>query len=417
MTGTDRAPRRFLAAVLTAALVIGVTAAPASAAGMSVRFEAGPHAATSYSASWTVLATKTATFTRPSSAPADRRVAIPGKGVHLHITAGLFAGMWVREDRTTYVPGAVGIRTLSPMASVALAAGSYEAYRFDPTTWAFTSSWGRVLASSSSASADRAATIDGRRYLRMATGVFAGSWLPGTTSRVERIACSSGPRPASTTPRIVRSVPSATGRIALTFDMGGRLDPALSIIRYLELERVCATIFPTGQMATTTIGRQVMAHVKAHPELFEVGNHTMHHCNLRDGGGGSACPATRPGDAFAVKELNDAESVFVSLTGRSSRPYWRPPYGAVDTRLVNVAGGAGYPYTVMWSTDTIDWRPVADGGPTAWGIASKVIAGEKPGAIVLMHLGGWNTRDALPAMLTGLLRDGYRPTTVSGLYR
>ena len=41
-----------------------------------------------------------------------------------------------------------------------------------------------------------------------------------------------------------------------------------------------------------THGREIMAIVRAHPELFEIGNHTMHHCDLVRGGGGS--PTTAP---------------------------------------------------------------------------------------------------------------------------
>ena len=55
---------------------------------------------------------------------------------------------------------------------------------------------------------------------------------------------------------------------------------------------MCVTFFPTGAMAQTTQGQRVMAIIKAHPELFEVGNHTMHHCDLVKGGGGS--PTTAP---------------------------------------------------------------------------------------------------------------------------
>ena len=33
-------------------------------------------------------------------------------------------------------------------------------------------------------------------------------------------------------------------------------------------------------MAQTIEGQEVMAVIKAHPELFEIGNHTMHHCDL-----------------------------------------------------------------------------------------------------------------------------------------
>ncbi|HEY5630311.1 MAG TPA: hypothetical protein VIR16_12460, partial [Candidatus Limnocylindrales bacterium] len=67
--------------------------------------------------------------------------------------------------------------------------------------------------------------------------------------------------------------------------------------------------------------------------------------------------------------------------------------------------------------DTIDWRPPADGGPSAAYVAAKVIASRTAGGIVLMHLGGYPTRNALPAMLNGLRGAGYTATSVSALYR
>ena len=75
------------------------------------------------------------------------------------------------------------------------------------------------------------------------------------------------------------------------------------------------------------------------------------------------------------------------------------------------------PYTMMWSTDTIDWKPVADGGPTAAQVASRVLAGRTAGAVVLMHLGGYNTRNALFTMIKRLREARDTPTTVSALYR
>ncbi|MHB8959474.1 MAG: polysaccharide deacetylase family protein [Candidatus Limnocylindrales bacterium] len=125
----------------------------------------------------------------------------------------------------------------------------------------------------------------------------------------------------------------------------------------------------------------------------------------------------RPSAAFTTSELRVADSTIAALTGRHTTPYWRPPYGAVNTALVTVAARAGWPYAIMWSTDTIDWRPPADGGPTAASVAAKVIANRTAGGIVLMHLGGYPTRNALPAMLTGLRAAGYTATTVSALYR
>ena len=65
--------------------------------------------------------------------------------------------------------------------------------------------------------------------------------------------------------------------------------------------------------------------------------------------------------------------------------------------LVKAAGAAGYTKAIMWTVDTIDWRPLADGGPTALTIVTK-IRSAAPGSIVLMHLGGFNTLDALPGI-------------------
>ena len=161
--------------------------------------------------------------------------------------------------------------------------------------------------------------------------------------------------------------------MALTFDMGGRMDPAIDIMNFLVANRVCATIFATGVMSETTQGQQVMAIIKAHPELFEIANHTMYHCDLVRGGGGSpsTAPVRRgPFDADRIRsELADAEAILRAGTGQNPRPYWRPPYGSVNQAVPDAAASAGYTKTFMWDIDTVDWKPIADGGPTAQQIA------------------------------------------------
>jgi peptidoglycan/xylan/chitin deacetylase (PgdA/CDA1 family) len=417
MIAVARAARRTALLLTLAAILASLSAGSVVAYGTTIRLEAGVHKAVTFSTTWAVTGTRSLTLNAPATVTGARRYTVPNRGVYLKIASGALSGWWVREGRMAYIVGIYNAKVYSPDAAGRLVAGRYELYRFD-AAWAMSQARGRTVgATGVSFHADRSAVINGRQYVRIAGGTWAGWWMPGTLAAPSRITCVAGTPPTGTAGRIVRSVSSATGEIALTFDMGGRLVPAVSIVRFLELERICATIFPTAVSAQTTTGRQVMAEIAAHPELFELGNHTVHHCNLRDGGGGAACPATRPSSAFVKAELQDADAVFRTLAGRSSVPYWRPPYAAVDTTLVNVAAGAGYPYTVMWSTDTIDWRPVADGGPTASQIVAKVVANRKAGAIVLMHLGGYHTRDALPAMIDGLRGAGYTPTTLSGLYR
>ncbi len=416
MHAIARASRPIALAALVAALLLPVAAGPAAAAAFSVRLEAGPRHAVTFSASWRVTGRRTVTLASPATVTGSRRVAVPDRGVYLRISGGTLAGWWVRENRLSYRPGYAGIVTWQPARAVTLAAGRYELYAFD-AAGTMTEARGLEIAAATPFHVDRSAAIDGRPHVRVADGPWAGWWLPGSSAPT-RIGCSAGAPPTGTTARIVRSVPGATGEMALTFDMGGRLTPALRILRLLELERVCATILPTADAARTDTGRQVMAEVAAHPELFELGNHTVHHCNLRDGGGGSsACPATRPSAAFVAAELQDADAIISGLAGPSTVPYWRPPYGAVDKALAADAAAAGYPYTLLWSTDTIDWRPVSDGGPTAAGVAAKVVAGERDGGIVLMHLGGYKTRNALPAVIHGLRAAGSTLTSISALYR
>jgi peptidoglycan/xylan/chitin deacetylase (PgdA/CDA1 family) len=413
-----RLRRPLLLGLVVGALLAAIATPGATAATTyPVRLEAGPHPALAFSSTWAVTGSKTITLTGPATVTASRRVTVPNRGVQLKVASGALAGYWVPEGRISYVPGIVESIAYSPVRQVQLAQGArYELYRFD-AAGSLQEARGFAPTAATPVDVDRKAVIDGRRYAHLASGAWAGWWMPGSWATPSRITCVVNHPPTGTSGRKVSSLPAAVGEIALTFDMGGRLDPALSIVRYLELERICTTLFPTGQMAQSTIGRQVMAEVKAHPELFELGNHTMHHCNLRDGGGGSACPATRPSDAFVTQELQDAEAVLRNLTGRGSVPFWRPPYGAVDAALVTAAASAGFPYTMMWSTDTIDWRPVSDGGPNAAQIAAKVVAGRTAGGIVLMHLGGYHTRNALPSMVERLRTAGYSPTSLTGLWR
>lgn len=233
------------------------------------------------------------------------------------------------------------------------------------------------------------------------------------------------PPPASPAPTLLRSpviVPGPTplpggssllvshgnrgsGAVALTFDMGGRLDPALEIIDWLIAHDVRATIFPTGKTGSeTAIGRAVIERVAAHPELFTLGNHSWDHPDFRQ------LTAAQIAD-----QLTRAEAALAPLAGRTTKPFFRPPFGSQDQAVLDAVGAAGWAYTVMWDVDTIDWRAPADGGPSADDIVAKVISRARGGSIVLMHLGGWHTLEALPGIVDGLRARGLEPVTLAEL--
>jgi peptidoglycan/xylan/chitin deacetylase (PgdA/CDA1 family) len=187
--------------------------------------------------------------------------------------------------------------------------------------------------------------------------------------------------------------------------MGGRLDPALDIVTWLIDHQVPATIFPTGGTGSTTEqGVAALQLAALHPELFDFGNHSWDHPDFRD--------LTA---AEVTEQLLSTENALYPLLGQSTKPWFRPPFGGWNDKVRTRVGAAGWAHLVLWDVDTIDWRPVADGGPTAAEIVAKIEADARGGSIVLMHLGGYHTLDALPGILAAIEAKGLQPVTLGEL--
>jgi peptidoglycan/xylan/chitin deacetylase (PgdA/CDA1 family) len=167
----------------------------------------------------------------------------------------------------------------------------------------------------------------------------------------------------------------------------------------------------TGAMAenrNTDAGRQVLAIIDAQPDLFTLGNHSYTHRDFR------TLPAGEIRD-----ELRRSEVAIAPYCSQDPRPFFRPPNGGYDADVLAAVGAAGYPYTITWDIDTIDWRPIQNDppGPTADQIVAKVLANAHGGSIVLMHLGGYETFEALPRIVEGLTGAGYELVTLDEMTR
>ena len=141
--------------------------------------------------------------------------------------------------------------------------------------------------------------------------------------------------------------------------MGGRVGDALAIVDWLVAHDVHASIFMTGAMAdkpNTDAGRRVLAIVDAHPGLLTLGNHSYTHRDFR------TLTAAQIRDA-----LRSTETALAARCDQDPRPFFRPPSGGYDDRVLAAVGAAGYRLTITWDVDTIDWRPVNNDppGPTA----------------------------------------------------
>jgi len=199
----------------------------------------------------------------------------------------------------------------------------------------------------------------------------------------------------------------ASNRVALTLDMGGRVDPALDIMHWLIDHQVPATVFMTGAMVDnpyTDYGRQVLALVESNLDLFELGNHSYGHPDF-----------TTLSASQMASELARTQASISAHVSLQTAPLFRPPFGAQDGRVLQAVGQAGYTQTIMWDVDTIDWLPEADGGPTTSQMVTKVVNNAQGGTIVLMHLGGYNTLAALPGIVEGLRARGFEFATVGEL--
>jgi peptidoglycan/xylan/chitin deacetylase (PgdA/CDA1 family) len=101
--------------------------------------------------------------------------------------------------------------------------------------------------------------------------------------------------------------------------------------------------------------------------------------------------------------------VLSGLTGTSTVPFWRPPFGDYDSSVLVDVAGIGYAYTVLWTIDSRGWQ-----GFTADQIVERVLGQAVPGAIVAMHVGSQSQDGpALARVIEGLRALGYSFVTVA----
>ena len=185
--------------------------------------------------------------------------------------------------------------------------------------------------------------------------------------------------------------------IALTFDAGSDISPLPSILDTLRQKDVHCTFFVTGIMLRQERGPELLQQLVA--DGHELGNHSDTHPYF-----------TELTDEAMAQELAAVEDKVKQLTGRSTKPYFRPPFGNRDDRVWRVVQENGY-VSIYWTYHVWDWTE----DRTAEKVYSSAIEGACNGAIVVMHVGAWETADTLPDIIDDLRARGYRLVTLSEL--
>ncbi len=198
--------------------------------------------------------------------------------------------------------------------------------------------------------------------------------------------------------KTIKSVPLKPEQkyIALTFDDGPWPDITNNILYTLKSHGVRATFFVVG------------AHAQAYPkqlkQIVEQGhilaNHTWNHRYHR-------FPP-----AQAASQLKQTADLIYKQTGVKTALF-RPPGGILTNGLVKYANANQYS-TIMWSKDSGDTTRISSSN-----ILYNILAGAKPGGIILMHDGGGDrvkTASMLPQAIKELKKRGYQFVTVPELF-
>ena len=181
--------------------------------------------------------------------------------------------------------------------------------------------------------------------------------------------------------------------IAMSFDDGP--SPALTprLLDLLKQRGIKVTFFVIGQ--NVEHAPEIVARAAA--EGHEIGNHTWDHPAL-----------TKLSDARVQEEVNKTSEAIFQAIGKKP-VLLRPPYGAMNARVHHLVDQDGMK-VVLWSVDPNDWKR-----PGSAVVERRILAGAKPGSIILSHDIHPGTIEAMPATLDALLAKGYKFVTVSEL--
>lgn len=227
--------------------------------------------------------------------------------------------------------------------------------------------------------------------LSLTGGLIFGQWYQSKYPRIEEVSIPFDEK----IPEVIRHVDLNKKQVAFTFDGGEGNQSAETILNILRKHQVRGTFFLTGKWVL----RNPELVKRMHNEGHEIYNHTFNHPKL---------PFLT--DQEILKQLVLADSVISSLTGTSTKPYFRPPYGEYDEHVLTIAASLGY-RAVMWTIDAGDW--MESDGYTAIEVKDRIMNNLAPGAIILMHIGDTITGSVLDEVLTEIKALGYKIVPLS----
>jgi len=199
----------------------------------------------------------------------------------------------------------------------------------------------------------------------------------------------------------VTQVPLQAKFVALTYDDGPNPPYTDEIVQWLHDQRVPATFFVVG-MAVSKYPASVQREARYGDAI---GNHSWDHAHL--------VLETR---RHIASELALTDDAIFKATGLHTKLF-RPPFGARDYAVIQVARAMGY-QVIMWSVPLArDWED-----PPPQVIANRILRYVRAGSIIVLHDGNKGkggdrepTVEATKLIVTQLRAQGYQFVTVPQL--
>lgn len=188
-----------------------------------------------------------------------------------------------------------------------------------------------------------------------------------------------------------RFIETTENVVFLTFDDGP--EPVFTPLALAALKRY------NSQAVWFILGKQAELYPDLLPQIYQgghdIGVHSYDHISL----------TTLP-QLQIVQQLERTKMLIQKATGQFW-PYFRPPNGAYNNKVLQAAASAGFQWNVMWSVDPRDYRSTPEQ------IIDHVLMNLRPGAIVILHEVSSSTTQALPIILQEINKRGYRTRSLS----
>lgn len=195
--------------------------------------------------------------------------------------------------------------------------------------------------------------------------------------------------------QVIRRGNPSRRMVAFTFDAGSDAGYTAQILDILKANGIKGTFGITGKWAQQNPDLLKRIVAEGHTLI----NHSYDHPSFTGSSTGKP-PLTQ---AERWQQLDETQSIVEQLTGATTKPYFRPPYGDYDDSVNVDVGARGYAYDVIWTVDSGGWQ-----GIPAAAITQRCLSLAEPGAIYVFHVGSASQDGpALQSVIDGLHAAGY----------